>query len=60
MLLTIPGSMLEQLVNSVKLKFLIIYRGYVEQATSVGKVMTNLAGISADNYTQTKIDQDFS
>ena len=34
-----------------------IYRGYIEQATSVGKVMTNLAGIIADNYTQTTIDQ---
>ena len=31
------------------------HRGYVEQATSVGKVMTNLAGISADNYIQTTI-----
>ena len=35
------------------------YRGYVEQATFVGKVMTNLAGISADNYTQTTIDHNF-
>ena len=32
----------------------------VEQATSVGKVMINLAGISVDNYTQTTIDQYFS
>ena len=30
------------------------YRGYIEQATSVGEIMTSLAGIqSADNYTQT-------
>ena len=36
------------------------HRGYVEQATSVGKVMINLAGISVDNYTQTTIDQYFS
>ena len=35
------------------------YRGYVEHATSVGKVMTNLAAISTDNYTQTTIDQYF-
>ena len=33
------------------------YQGSVEQATSVGKVTTNLAGISANNYTQTTIDQ---
>ena len=32
------------------------YGGYVEQATSVGKVMPNLAGTSASNYTQTTID----
>ena len=34
--------------------------GYVEQATSVGKIMTDLTGISADNYTQATIDQYFS
>ena len=33
------------------------YRGYVKQTTSVGKVMTNLAGISPENYTKTTIDQ---
>ena len=36
------------------------HRGYVEQATSVGNVMINLADISVDNYTHTKIDQYFS
>ena len=36
------------------------HRGYVEQATSVGNVKINLAGISVDNYTQTTIDQYFS
>ena len=36
------------------------HQGYVEQATSVGKVMINLAGISVHNYTQTTIDQYFS
>ena len=37
------------------------HRGYVEQATSVGKVMINLACISVHNYTQTTIiDQYFS
>ena len=36
------------------------YRGYVEQATSVGNIMTDVAGISADNYTQTTIEQYFS
>ena len=38
------------------------HQGYVEQATSVGKVMINLAGISCSvhNYTQTTIDQYFS
>ena len=36
------------------------HRGYVEQATSVGKVMINLAGISVYNYTQTTIDEYFS
>ena len=33
------------------------HRGYVEQATPVGKVMINLAGISVYNYTQTTIDE---
>lgn len=33
------------------------HRGYVEQATSIGKVMIDLAGISVNNYTQTTIDQ---
>ena len=33
------------------------YWSYVEQATFVGEVMTNIAGISAENYTQTTIDQ---
>ena len=36
------------------------HRGYVEQATSVGKVMINLTGISFANYTQTRIDEYFS
>ena len=38
------------------------HQGYVEQATSVGKMMINLAGISysVHNYTQTTIDQYFS
>ena len=37
------------------------HRGYVEQATSVGKVMIiNLTGISVANYTQTRIDEYFS
>ena len=36
------------------------HRGYVEQATSVGKVMIDLAGISVTNCTQTTIDQYFS
>ena len=36
------------------------HRGYVEQATSVGKVMINPAGISVHHYTQTTIDQYFS
>ena len=36
------------------------HRDYVEQTTSVGKVMINLAGISVYNYTQTTIDQYYS
>jgi len=46
----------------LKLWNFLEHRGYVEQATSVGKVMINLAGISVYNYTQTTIiiDQYFS
>ena len=43
----------KQAIEAEGAQVFLEHRGYVEQATSVGNVMINLAGISVDNYTQT-------